>query len=49
MIGKESIGRNDRLGGASDYLEKVLDFHFKLHGRRPWPPGPEVDGKSTSN
>jgi hypothetical protein len=35
MIGKESIAWNDRSGASSDYLEKLLDFHFKLQGRRP--------------
>jgi hypothetical protein len=34
MIGKESIAWNDRTGAAADFLEKLLDFHFKLHGRR---------------
>jgi hypothetical protein len=34
MIGKESIAWNDRSGTAGDFLEKLLDFHFKLHGRR---------------
>jgi hypothetical protein len=35
MIGKESIAWNDRSGTAGDFLEKLLDFHFKLQGRRP--------------
>jgi hypothetical protein len=41
MIGKESIAWNDRSGLASDFLEKLLDFHFRLlarnrrRGRRP--------------
>jgi hypothetical protein len=35
MIGKESIAWNDRSGMAGDFLEKLLDFHFKLHGRKP--------------
>jgi hypothetical protein len=34
MIGKESIGWNDRTGLAGDFLEKLLDFHFKLQTRR---------------
>jgi hypothetical protein len=34
MIGKESIAWNDRSGTAGDFLEKLLDFHFKLHGRK---------------
>jgi histidine kinase/DNA gyrase B/HSP90-like ATPase len=34
MIGKESIAWNDRSGSASDFLEKLLDFHFKLQGLR---------------
>jgi hypothetical protein len=34
MIGKESIAWNDRSGSAGDFLEKLLDFHFKLQGRR---------------
>jgi hypothetical protein len=33
MIGKESIAFNDRTGTASDFLEKLLDFYFKLHAR----------------
>ena len=44
LIGKESIGFNDRTGTAGDYLEKLLDFHFRLQtrkrpglGRRPGP------------
>ena len=35
MIGKESIAFNDRTGAAGDFLEKLLDFYFKLHARRP--------------
>ncbi len=35
MIGKESIAFNDRAGTAGDYLEKLLDFYFKLNARRP--------------
>ncbi len=35
MIGKESIAFNDRTGTAGDFLEKLLEFHFKLHARRP--------------
>jgi len=35
MIGKESIAFNDRTGTAGDFLEKLLDFHFKLHARKP--------------
>jgi hypothetical protein len=31
MIGKESIAFNDRTGTAGDFLEKLLDFYFKLH------------------
>jgi hypothetical protein len=34
MIGKESIAWNDRSGSAGDFLEKLLDFYFKLHGRK---------------
>ena len=33
MIGKESIAFNDRTGSAGDFLEKLLDFYFKLHAR----------------
>jgi hypothetical protein len=33
MIGKESIAFNDRSGGAGDFLEKLLDFVFKLQAR----------------
>jgi hypothetical protein len=35
MIGKESIAFNDRSGSAGDFLEKLLDFYFTLHRRRP--------------
>ena len=35
MIGKESIAFNDRTGAAGDFLEKLLDFYFKLHLRKP--------------
>jgi hypothetical protein len=35
MIGKESIAFNDRSGTAGDFLEKLLDFHFKLTARKP--------------
>jgi len=35
MIGKESIAWNDQSGATGDFLEKLLDFHFKLQGRRP--------------
>ena len=35
MIGKESIAFNDRSGTAGDFLEKLLDFHFKLNLRKP--------------
>ena len=35
MIGKESIAFNDRTGTTGDFLEKLLDFYFKLHARRP--------------
>lgn len=34
MIGKESIAFNDRTGNAGDFLEKLLDFYFRLHARR---------------
>ena len=34
MIGKESIAFNDRTGTAGDFLEKLLDFYFKLHARK---------------
>jgi Histidine kinase-, DNA gyrase B-, and HSP90-like ATPase len=30
LIGKETIAFNDRSGTAGDYLEKLLDFYFKL-------------------
>ena len=33
MIGKESIAFNDRTGTSGDFLEKLLDFYFKLHAR----------------
>ena len=33
MIGKESIAFNDRTGAAGDFLEKLLDFVFKLQSR----------------
>jgi hypothetical protein len=33
MIGKESIAFNDRTGAAGDFLEKLLDFFFKLQAR----------------
>ncbi len=33
LIGKESIAFNDRTGMAGDFLEKLLDFFFKLQGR----------------
>jgi hypothetical protein len=35
MIGKESIAFNDRTGTAADFLEKLLDFYFRLHARKP--------------
>ncbi len=35
MIGKESIAFNDRTGTAGDFLEKLLDFYFKLHAQKP--------------
>jgi hypothetical protein len=35
MIGKESIAFNDRTGTAADFLEKLLDFYFKLNARKP--------------
>jgi hypothetical protein len=35
MIGKESIAFNDRAGIAGDFLEKLLDFYFKLHAQKP--------------
>ena len=34
MIGKESIAFNDRAGMAGDFLEKLLDFYFKLHAQK---------------
>ena len=34
MIGKESIAWNDRSGAAGDFLEKLLDFSFKLQARK---------------
>lgn len=33
MIGKETIAFNDRTGIAGDFLEKLLDFYFKLQAR----------------
>lgn len=36
LIGKETIAFNDRSGLAGDFLEKLLDFYFTLHARRPW-------------
>ncbi len=33
MIGKETIAFNDRSGLAGDFLEKLLDFYFKLQTR----------------
>ena len=33
LIGKESIAFNDRTGAAGDFLEKLLDFYFKLQAR----------------
>lgn len=33
MIGKETIAFNDRSGAAGDFLERLLDFYFKLQGR----------------
>ena len=33
MIGKESIAFNDRTGTVGDFLEKLLDFYFKLRAR----------------
>jgi hypothetical protein len=33
MIGKESIAYNDRTGAAGDFLEKLLDFAFRLQAR----------------
>ncbi len=35
MIGKESIAFNDHAGVAGDFLEKLLDFYFKLHAQKP--------------
>jgi hypothetical protein len=37
MIGKESIAFNDRTGMAGDFLEKLLDFYFKLHAGKHTP------------
>jgi hypothetical protein len=34
MIGKESIAFNDRTGTAGDFLERLLDFYFRLHARK---------------
>ncbi len=36
LIGKETIAFNDRTGLAGDFLEKLLDFHFRLLAERPW-------------
>ena len=33
LIGKETIAFNDRSGSAGDFLEKLLDFSFKLQAR----------------
>jgi hypothetical protein len=33
LIGKETIAFNDRSGLAGDFLEKLLDFWFKLQDR----------------
>lgn len=33
LIGKETIAFNDRSGQAGDFLEKLLDFSFKLQSR----------------
>jgi hypothetical protein len=33
MIGKESIAYNDRTGAVGDFLEKLLDFLFRLQAR----------------
>lgn len=33
LIGKETIAFNDRSGIAGDFLEKLLDYHFKLQAR----------------
>ena len=49
LIGKESIAFNDGTGAAGDFLEKLLDFYFKLNahtpkrGRRRVPARPEQD------
>jgi hypothetical protein len=51
MIGKETIAFNDRSGAAGDFLEKLLDFYFKLQARKGRgknlrqrePPAPEQD------
>ncbi len=48
LIGKETIAFNDRSGAAGDFLEKMLDFHFKLYGRRPWR-GRKPRGKHASH
>jgi len=36
LIGKETIAFNDRTGMTGDFLEKLLDFHFRLQAERPW-------------
>ena len=36
LIGKETIAFNDRTGQVGDFLEKLLDFHFRLLADRPW-------------
>ena len=36
LIGKETIAFNDRTGQVGDFLEKLLDFHFRLTAERPW-------------
>ena len=47
LIGKETIAFNDRSGTAGDFLEKLLDFHFRLQADRPWrgrrPKAPKAD------
>ena len=56
LIGKESIAFNDRSGSASDFLEKLLDFYFKLNARKPKrgarqpkPIGPEQERLAYAN
>jgi hypothetical protein len=50
MIGKESIAFNDRTGSAGDFLEKLLDFVFRLQARsrRKRPRRARADGEEAT-